>query len=198
MKNKIEIFGVEFETVDELFSGKTDFNHSKSGFGAEGEGAAHTRTTTIQTKDSRDPKLKITEKEGSGSLKAESFGGKKDGKTGFGMGFSAQVAAGEKQVDIDTGERTIPFTDWTIRTNTTGGASAGVGQAANAGVYHDEADNRFHINGMLDIKILAGVKAGFDFSIGKKGAPTSGSPGAGAAGLAGTITSGCMNVLIGG
>jgi hypothetical protein len=75
-----------------------------------------------------------------------------------------------------------------------------VGLALNAGAYHDKADDRFHVNLLTDCEAIVGLKLGLDFSIGKSSSPGggSGSPGAGAAGLAGTITSGCMTVLIGG
>ncbi len=198
---KIEFFGIQFQNTDEAFSGKTDGHYRNDGGGAgvSAEGAAHTHTTTVQTKDNRDPKLKVTTKEGTGSAGVDLLYGKKDGKTGIGAGFSAQVAAQEEQLDIDEGEVPIPFTDWSIRRNATLGTSQGsIGQAANAGAYHDEADDRYHLNGMLDVKALKGLKLGLDFSIGKRGSATSGSPGAGGPGLAGTIASGCMTVLIGG
>lgn len=125
-------------------------------------------------------------------------------RTGIGASASAQVSVAEGQVDSTT-VYNIPFTDYTIRTvDTLGGSVGSLGAAASAGIYHDALDDRFHINGMLDAKVTAGLKIGMDISFGKKAGPGGGGGGAGGGTpgvpvplTPGKILIGCANVEIG-
>ncbi len=124
-------------------------------------------------------------------------------RTGVALGGSAQLSVAEGQVD-GTSVYNIPFTDYTFNVGTTVGGSVGsVGVAANAGAYHDAADDRFHLTGMIDIEAVIGAKLGLDLSIGKKAPPSGGGGGGGTPGVGvpltpGTIIIGCPTVLIGG
>ncbi|WP_428658417.1 PAAR domain-containing protein [Runella sp.] len=125
-------------------------------------------------------------------------------RTGVGIGGSLQASVAEGQMD-STGVYNIPFTDYTFNVGSTLGGSVGsVGAAANAGAYHDAADDRYHLAGMIDIEAVIGAKLGLDLSIGKKAAPSGGggggggTPGVGVPLTPGTIIKGFPTVLIGG
>jgi hypothetical protein len=108
------------------------------------------------------------------------------------------LSGAEGQVDK---KRSYSLWGYDVEVNETTGASAGsLGAAYGGGAYHDSKDDRVHVVGLLDVDALIGVKLGFDISFEKSGpgGTGSGAPGAGAPGLAGTITTGCMTVLIGG
>lgn len=198
-KENHELWGFKYEREQSLFSGKSEGhrgNYSNYGGGGQGNAVVHKETITLPDGQT----VTRTTSGGNGQVGVDYLMGSDGRRTGFNWGGSAQVSAAEDQWDHKD-ELKIPFTDWSIQRNSTIGGSAGAaGGALNMGAYHDNADDRYHVNLMTDIEAIVGVKLGFDISIGRSSSAGGGggSPGAGAAGLAGVISSGCMNVLIGG
>lgn len=199
-KNSWKLWGFQYEQEQSLFSGKSEGhrnnNHGNYGGGAQGNAATRKETITLPNGQT----VTRTTTGGNGQAGVDFLMGSDGRRTGFNWGGSAQVSAIEDQVEHKD-EMKIPFTDWSIQRNTTAGGSAGAaGGAINMGAYHDNADDRYHVNLMTDIEAIVGVKLGLDISIGRSSSSGGGggSPGAGAVGLAGAITSGCMTVLIGG
>lgn len=121
-------------------------------------------------------------------------------RTGIGLGGALQASVAQGQLDSVT-VIPIPFTDYTINAGGTVGGSVGsVGGAANVGAYHDAADDRVHLAGMIDIEAVIGAKLGLDISFGR--AADSGGGGGGTPGVPvpltpGSVIIGCPTVLIG-
>lgn len=121
-------------------------------------------------------------------------------RTGIALGGSAQASVAEGQVD-SVKVIPIPFTDYTINAGSTVGGSVGsVGGAANAGAYHDAADDRVHLAGMIDIEVVIGAKLGMDISFGRAagaGGAGGGTPGIPVPLTPGSVMMGAPTVLIG-
>lgn len=121
-------------------------------------------------------------------------------RTGVALGGSVQASVAEGQVDT-VKVIPIPFTDYTINAGgTLGGSLSSVGVAANAGAFHDAADDRVHIAGMIDIEVVIGAKLGMDISFGRAAGAAGG--GGGTPGIPvpltpGSIIIGAPTVLIG-
>lgn len=122
-------------------------------------------------------------------------------RTGIALGATAQASVAEGQVDIVSVFR-IPFTNYSLNIGETIGGSVGsVGGAGALGAYHDAADNRYHLMGMVDIEVVLGFKLGLDISFGQ--APplppgiTSAPIGIGLPMTPGIVIMGCPTVLIG-
>lgn len=120
-------------------------------------------------------------------------------RTGIGLGGALQASVAEGQ--IDSGQSFgIPFTDYNIIVGGTVGGSVGsVGGAANVGAYHDAADDRVHLAGMIDIEAVIGAKLGLDISFGRRASVGGGggTPGVPVPLTPGTVIIGCATVLIG-
>ncbi len=190
--------GFKYEKEQSLFSGKSEGHRGKDGrnVGVGGQGNAVVQKETVTLPDGT--QVVRTQSGGNAQGGGDVLFGSDGRRTGINFGGSGQASAFEDQLEHKE-EIKIPGTDWSIQRNTTAGGSLGsAGIAFNMGAYHDNADDRYHVNLLTDMEAIVGIKLGLDFSIGTSSSAGGGSPGAGAVGTAGVITSGCMNVLIGG
>ena len=130
---------------------------------------------------------------------AEAVLGSDGRRTGMMLGLSAQASVAEGQLD-HTEVYHIPFTEYTINVGqTVGGSFESVGGAASVGAYHDAADDRVHLAGMIDIEVVIGAKLGLDISFGRAASAGggAGTPGVPVPLTPGTVILGCPTVLIG-
>lgn len=191
-------------TIAGSFDGLTGTGEYHSGYGSLGSSAgASVISGQASISDEKGNRLA-----GSGGLFNASAGvdtllGTDGRRTGIAAGISAQASVAEGQID-ETNVYRIPFTDYTVNTTTTlGGAALGVGGQAAGGAYHDAADDRFHVMGLVDLEVVIGAKLGLDVSFGRMAPPPpppADAPAVTGVGIPltpGTVITGLPTVLIG-
>jgi uncharacterized Zn-binding protein involved in type VI secretion len=187
-------------TVDSL-TGSAEYHSSNSGFGA----GASAGVSVISAKGSVSNPNGDSVGASGGLFNAaagiDALAGSDGRRTGVALGASLQASAAEGQVDSVSVFR-IPFTNYSINgASTIGGSAGAVGGAGAAGAYHDAADDRYHLMGMIDLELVIGVKLGLDISFGQAPPPPPGVPtgsiGIGLPMTPGVVIMGCPNVLIG-
>jgi uncharacterized Zn-binding protein involved in type VI secretion len=167
----------------------------------------------VESKETVFGKTAVQIKFASTQAGADYFMGKDGSKTGIGGGIGAQANLFEiqetrTQPDIPLSDVmsllsvfthiTPAVNDDTLRIETVTGYSVGVGAQAAGGVYYDAEEDRTHMMGLFDSKLLLNLKLGFNISVGKKkAAPSTSTPGVGIPLTPGMILMGCPTVFIG-
>ena len=178
-------------------TGTAEAHAGAGGFGASAQVAGVTGQAKITNPDGSSAGAQGTI--GSAQAGVDVLLGTDGRRTGIGLGGALQASVAEGQID-STSVYNIPFTDYSINVGSTVGGSVGsVGGAANVGAFHDAADDRIHLAGMVDIEAVVGAKLGLDISFGKKASAGGGggTPGVPVPLTPGTVIMGCSTVLIG-
>lgn len=182
-------------------TGSAEYHSSSSGFG----GGASAGVSGFSAKGTVTDAVGNSAGASGGLLNAsagiDTLAGSDGRRTGVALGASLQASLAEGQVDTVSVFR-IPFTNYSLNLGSTiGGSVEAIGGAGAVGAYHDAADDRYHMMGMIDLELVVGIKLGLDISFGQApppppGAPT-GSIGIGLPMTPGTVIMGFPNVLIG-
>jgi len=182
-------------------TGTAEYHSSNSGFGGGASAGASVVSARGTVVNPYGDSLGASGGLFNASAGIDALAGSDGRRTGVALGASLQASGAEGQLDTVSVFR-IPFTNYSINgASTLGGSVAAVGGAGAAGAYHDAADNRYHLMGMIDLELVIGVKLGLDISFGQAPPPPPGVPtgsiGIGLPMTPGVVIMGCPTVLIG-
>lgn len=198
--HNFDVGGSATGSLDGL-TGSAEYHSANSGFGGGASAGVSGFSAKGTLTDPNGTSLGASGGIGNAAAGIDTLVGSDGRRTGVALGASLQASGAEGQVDVGSVIR-IPFTNYSINAGgTLGGSVAAVGGAGAAGAYHDAADNRYHLMGMIDLELVIGVKLGLDISFGQAPPLPPGTPN-GAIGIGlpmtpGVVIMGCPTVLIG-